>query len=99
MFTDTGAYFAGRAIGGPKIAPRISPSKTWAGLAGGMAASAAWVFVWVFAIDAQLLWPRFDVGLNLSLQNTVGGSRSARCWRWWRRPATSSNPGSSAGPG
>jgi phosphatidate cytidylyltransferase len=32
---DVGAYFAGRAIGGPKIAPKISPSKTWAGLAGG----------------------------------------------------------------
>lgn len=32
---DVGAYFAGRAIGGPKIAPRISPAKTWAGLAGG----------------------------------------------------------------
>lgn len=41
--TDTGAYFAGRAIGGPKIAPRISPSKTWAGLVGGMVAAAAWV--------------------------------------------------------
>lgn len=38
--TDIGAYFAGRAIGGPKIAPAISPSKTWAGLAGGMAAAA-----------------------------------------------------------
>jgi phosphatidate cytidylyltransferase len=43
IFTDTCAYFAGRAIGGPRIAPRISPSKTWAGLAGGMAGSAAWL--------------------------------------------------------
>jgi phosphatidate cytidylyltransferase len=39
--TDVGAYFAGRAIGGPKLAPRISPSKTWAGLFGGMACAAA----------------------------------------------------------
>ena len=43
IFTDTCAYFAGRSIGGPKIAPRISPSKTWAGLVGGMAGSAAWL--------------------------------------------------------
>ena len=34
--TDVGAYFTGRAIGGPKIAPSIRPSKTWAGLLGGM---------------------------------------------------------------
>jgi len=34
--TDVGAYFSGRFIGGPKLAPRISPSKTWSGLAGGV---------------------------------------------------------------
>jgi phosphatidate cytidylyltransferase len=34
--TDIGGYFAGRSIGGPKLAPRISPSKTWAGLVGGV---------------------------------------------------------------
>ena len=34
--TDSGAYAAGRLIGGPRLAPGISPSKTWAGLIGGM---------------------------------------------------------------
>ncbi len=34
--TDTGAYAAGRALGGPRLAPRWSPNKTWTGLAGGV---------------------------------------------------------------
>jgi phosphatidate cytidylyltransferase len=38
--TDIGAFFAGRRIGGPKLAPVISPNKTWAGLGGGMVAAA-----------------------------------------------------------
>jgi phosphatidate cytidylyltransferase len=37
--TDIGGYFVGRGIGGPKLWPRISPNKTWAGAAGGFAAS------------------------------------------------------------
>ncbi len=36
--SDTGAYAAGRALGGPRLAPRISPAKTWAGALGGAAA-------------------------------------------------------------
>ena len=37
--TDIGAFFAGRTIGGPKVAPAISPNKTWAGLLGGVIAA------------------------------------------------------------
>ena len=40
VVTDVAAYAAGRTIGGPKIWPRVSPNKTWAGLVGGMAGSA-----------------------------------------------------------
>jgi phosphatidate cytidylyltransferase len=64
--TDIFAYFAGRAIGGPKLAPRISPNKTWAGLIGGMTGAglvgAAWAvyaglgspFVWIGALMGLL---------------------------------------------
>ena len=38
---DTLAYFAGRIIGGPKLAPVLSPKKTWAGLGGAVVGSAA----------------------------------------------------------
>ena len=63
--TDVGAYFAGRAIGGPKLAPTISPKKTWAGFYGGVAAATVlgtvWVYVTGLAPTFLLLAPLFSV--------------------------------------
>jgi phosphatidate cytidylyltransferase len=63
--TDIGAYFAGRAIGGPKLAPSISPNKTVAGLVGGMASAAlaSWAWVQFVMLPLSLLWlaPLFAV--------------------------------------
>ena len=56
--TDIGAYFAGRAIGGPKLAPRISPNKTIAGLVGGMISAALAGYAWteLTSLSAALFW-------------------------------------------
>ncbi len=52
--TDSGAYFVGRTLGGPKLAPRISPKKTWSGAIGGtfVAVVAAYVFARVAGLPS-----------------------------------------------
>jgi len=52
--TDIGAYFAGRTFGGPKIAPLISPSKTWSGLIGGMI-GAGLALTFTIGVDCSFL--------------------------------------------
>jgi phosphatidate cytidylyltransferase len=76
--TDVGAFAAGRLIGGPKIAPAISPSKTWAGLVGGVIlaglVSAAMLAVllgnWLTVGGAILFG--FEIGAPLALLAQAG---------------------------
>ncbi len=64
---DTGAYFTGKAIGRHKLAPRISPKKTWEGSAGGLVASVAAAMAWSPTI------PSLDMP-HAALLGLVGGA-------------------------
>jgi phosphatidate cytidylyltransferase len=69
--TDILGYFGGRAFGGPKLAPAISPSKTWSGaIAGTLGAAVASALV-AAALDIRLL-PVICVGVVLSLVSQAG---------------------------
>lgn len=82
--SDSGAYFAGKTIGGPKMAPSISPNKTWAGLFGGMAASIGVMFLYAYCLGpylGDLIWSDYrlpeqftaPVLLALGIAITISG--------------------------
>jgi phosphatidate cytidylyltransferase len=69
--SDVGAYVAGRLIGGRKLAPSISPGKTWSGAAGGLAAAI------VVGFGGALLWhgpvfPAVLAALALGVASQLG---------------------------
>ncbi len=70
--TDIFAYFGGRALGGPKLSPAISPNKTWSGaLSGAFAAIAAGFCVAVWAGESNLTFLAI-MALALSIASQAG---------------------------
>jgi phosphatidate cytidylyltransferase len=69
--TDSGGYFAGRGIGGPKLWPRVSPKKTWAGAIGGFAASLAVAGIFA-AADLGKTGPLLMISGLLSVVSQLG---------------------------
>ena len=69
---DTGGYIAGRSIGGPKLAPRISPNKTWAGLGGAVAGSALVGLLTAFVLNHTDVWMLTLISAGLGLVEQAG---------------------------
>ena len=70
--TDIGAYFAGRALGGPKLAPAISPKKTWSGFFGGLVAAVTGTMILLnYAPSLSLSFPLLIAGI-LSIFSQLG---------------------------
>jgi phosphatidate cytidylyltransferase len=70
--TDIAAYFVGRAVGGPKLAPRFSPNKTWAGAIGGVAAAVVAAMVVASFGGASNLWAVGLIAVGLSVAAQTG---------------------------
>lgn len=69
---DTGAYIAGRSIGGPKLAPRISPNKTWAGLGGAVVSAAIVGAITAMVMDLPSFWTLTAVSGGLGIVAQAG---------------------------
>jgi phosphatidate cytidylyltransferase len=69
---DTAAYAAGKLIGGPKLIPHISPSKTWAGLAGGALGAALVGYLAASWAQQPSPWPLTLFSLFLAFVEQAG---------------------------
>lgn len=70
--TDTGAFFVGRLLGGEKLAPQISPAKTWSGALGGLAAGTlAGTILWIAFTDSPI-WIGGVLAATMSVLGQIG---------------------------
>lgn len=70
--TDTGAYFSGIYFGNKKLAPMISPKKTWVGFIGGLLTSFVVILVFVFQIDIKAGTSLILIAPLVSLGSQIG---------------------------
>ena len=70
--TDIFGYFIGRAMGGPKLAPSISPKKTWSGAIGGMLGAVAAALALAIAIREASWLMALTLGFTLSVVAQAG---------------------------
>jgi phosphatidate cytidylyltransferase len=81
---DTAAYFLGRAIGGPRLAPSISPKKTWAGLAGAVAGGGLAALAVAASFGVPRLWPLVLIGSFIGVIEQAGDLFESALKRWAR---------------
>lgn len=89
--TDIGAYFTGRRVGGPKLAPALSPNKTWAGLAGGIVAAA---IAGGICTNFIVYPPSFIAGMNLAILLAVIAQGGDLFESWLKRRVGAKDSGS-----
>jgi len=70
VVTDVVGYFAGRALGGPKFWPRVSPKKTWSGTAAGWAGAA--VVGLVFSFTNKVGFDLIGISIAISMASQMG---------------------------
>jgi len=70
--TDIGGYVVGKTVGGPRLAPVISPRKTWAGVAGGLAFAAAVGAVSALSIGSRAVWSLAAASVGVSVVAQCG---------------------------
>jgi phosphatidate cytidylyltransferase len=69
---DTGAYLFGRWVGGPRLAPRISPGKTWSGALGGVLAAVAFGLIAAQMLSDVANWRAMVIAAGLSVVAQAG---------------------------
>lgn len=79
---DTGAYLAGRLVGGPKLMPKVSPNKTWSGLAGAITGAMLVGAGFVVATPGVGGWRPVATAAALAIISQVGDLMESALKRW-----------------